>query len=346
MAARLFSPIRLGGMELSNRICVPPMCQCQAVDGLAQPWHCEHYGRLARSGAGLLVIECTAVSPEGRITARDLGLWNDEQGRALAGLLASCRAVAPETRICVQISHAGRKAFLQDEGQRPETLSCSAVPYAESDAAPHALDEAGIEKIINAFADAARRAYEAGADGVQIHAAHGYLVHQFLSPLTNRRTDRWGGSLEKRMRFALSVIEAIRERVPKLPVMLRVAATDWIEGGWTEADAVEFVRRAASLGVAAVDVTAGGLAPVQNAPQAQPGYLVCYASAVRRGTGVITAASGLITDPLQAEGILVSGDADLVSVGRGVLRNPNWGWMAAQSLNAFGSFPPPYMGAF
>ena len=346
MTARLFSPISLGGLELSNRICVPPMCQCQAVDGLAQPWHGEHYGKLAKSGAGLLVIECTAVSPEGRITSKDLGLWNDRQGHALAGVVASCRAVAPETRICVQISHAGRKAFLQEAAGSPAPLSCSELPYGEAEEVPQQLDETGIQRIIEAFADAAQRAYEAGVDGVQIHAAHGYLVHQFLSPVTNLRTDRWGGSQENRMRFGLAVIRAIRERVPKLPVLLRAAATDWIEGGWSEADAVEFVRRAAALGVVAVDVTAGGLAPEQKAPQALPGFLVCYASAVKRGTGLITAASGLITDPLQAEGILVSGDADLVSVGRGVLRNPNWGWMAAQSLNAFGSFPPPYMGAF
>ena len=361
MAARLFTPISLGGMVLSNRICVPPMCQCMAAGGIAQPWHADHYSRLAKSGAGLLVIECTAVSEhagllviectavcaQGRITGKDLGLWNDEQGHALGGLVASVRAAAPDTRICVQISHAGRKAMMLDaDAPAEEIVSCSALPYDERSATPVQLDEAGIRGIIEAFAQAAERAYLAGVDGVQIHAAHGYLIHQFFSPVSNRRTDAWGGSLENRMRFGLSVIEAIRKRVPKLPLMLRIAATDWIEGGWQESDAVEFVRRAADLGVVAVDVTAGGLSPQQKSPQKEPGYQVCYASAIKRGTGLPTAASGLITDPLQAEGILVSGQADLVSVGRGVLHNPSWGWMAAQSLNAFGAIPPPYFGAF
>ncbi len=347
MAARLFTPISLGGMVLSNRICVPPMCQCMAAGGMAQPWHADHYSRLAKSGAGLLVIECTAVSEQGRITGKDLGLWNDEQGHALGGLVASVRAAAPDTRICVQISHAGRKAMMLDaDAPAEEIVSCSALPYDERSATPVQLDEAGIRGIIEAFAQAAERAYLAGVDGVQIHAAHGYLIHQFFSPVSNRRTDAWGGSLENRMRFGLNVIEAIRKRVPKLPLMLRIAATDWIEGGWQESDAVEFVRRAADLGVVAVDVTAGGLSPQQKSPQKEPGYQVCYASAIKRGTGLPTAASGLITDPLQAEGILVSGQADLVSVGRGVLHNPSWGWMAAQSLNAFGAIPPPYFGAF
>ncbi len=337
MAARLFTPIALGSLQLHNRICVPPMSQCLAHNGIVQPEHVEHYLKLAKSGAGMVVIECTAVSEDGRITPQDLGIWNDEQSAALAGLVHSCRVVAPETKFCLQISHAGRKAFLKDTSRPEPPKSCTCEPYDSECLAPAVLDEAGIRAIISAFADAAERARRAGVDGVQIHAAFGYLIHQFLSPITNRRTDAWGGSLQGRMRFGLEVIRAIRDRVPELPILLRIAATDWIDGGWDVDSTVQFVRQASRLGVIAVDVTAGGLSPQQNRPEAKPGYQVCYASAVKRGAGVPTAAGGLITDPLQAEGILVSGEADLISVGRAVLNNPGWGWMAAQALNAFGS---------
>ena len=239
----LFSPLTLGKLKLVNRLCVPPMCQYRAKDGVLQAWHRVHYGKLAGSGAGLVVVEATAVTPEGRITPACLGLWNDEQTEAFKALTSECRAVSPETKLMIQLSHSGRKGSrtvpweesrfltLQEGGFAIEAPS--AVTCGEPESLPREMTEDDIHRVIEAFAAAAKRAQAAGFDGIQIHAAHGYLIHEFLSPVTNRRTDGWGGSLENRMRFGLAVIKAVRETVPDMALAVRVSATDWIDGGWT-----------------------------------------------------------------------------------------------------------------
>ena len=356
MTARLFTELQLGELTLSNRICVPPMCQFRAEEGLVQSWHKVHYGKLVGSGAGMVVVEATAVTPEGRITPKCLGLWNDAQQEAFKSLVQDCRAVAADTKLFLQLSHAGRKGSRCVPWEGHETVAAekggfsliapSALAYDKGYPTPREMTGDDIERVISAFADAAQRAHKAGFDGVQIHAAHGYLIHQFLSPLSNQRTDEWGGSLENRMRFGLEVIKAVRERVPNLAVVLRVSATDWVEGGWDESSTVAFVRAAKTLGCIGVDVSAGGCSPLQHVPAVRPGYQVCYARDVKRATAMITFAVGLITDPLQAEATLDAGEADVICVGREMLRNPHWGWMAAQALHALVPFPPPYLPAF
>lgn len=355
--ALLFSALKLGHLTLVNRICVPPMCQYRAVDGLAQPWHTVHYGKLATSGAGLIVFEATAVRPEGRITPWCLGLWNDEQQERLAELLKSCRAVANAPKFFLQLSHSGRKGDQYQPWHEPRepvpaaqggfsTLAPSALAYDATYACPQAMTEDDIAAVIAAFAASARRAQEAGFDGVQLHAAHGYLIHQFLSPLSNHRSDRWGGSRENRMRFGLEVLKAVRAAAPELTLMVRVSATDWVDGGWDVHDTIAFVQACKDLGCAAVDVSAGGLDPRQKIPAIGPGYQVKYAAAVKQAVHLPTYAVGLIKDPLQAETILAMGDADGISIGREMLRNPNWGWTAAQALHAMVAVPPPYLRAF
>ncbi len=355
MSALLFAPIEIGGVAIANRICVPPMCQCRADDGLVRPWHTMHYGRLMNSGAGLVVVEATAVDPEGRITTRCLGLYNDAQQRALAKLVADCRAVAPSTRLFLQLSHAGRKGSREDPavGKRvlaPDEggfalIAPSASSYFAGTPAAREMNEDDIARVIGAFAGAARRAQAAGFDGLQLHAAHGYLLHQFLSPVTNRRTDAWGGDLSGRMRFVLAVIDAVREAAPAMPLALRVPASDWVEGGWQIEDTVSLVKQASARGVCAVDVSAGGgIDPAQKIPA---GVLVQkYSREVRERTGVVTYVAGNITEPLQAEAILAAGDADGICIGREMIRNPNWGWKAAQELHAVVQVPAPYVPAF
>ena len=352
----LFSPLTLGKLKLVNRLCVPPMCQYRAKDGVLQAWHRVHYGKLAGSGAGLVVVEATAVTPEGRITPACLGLWNDEQTEAFKALTSECRAVSPETKLMIQLSHSGRKGSrtvpweesrfltLQEGGFAIEAPS--AVTCGEPESLPREMTEDDIHRVIDAFAAAAKRAQAAGFDGIQIHAAHGYLIHEFLSPVTNRRTDGWGGSLENRMRFGLAVIKAVREAVPDMALAVRVSATDWIEGGWTVEDTVAFLKAARVLGCDAADVSAGGLDKAQQMPELKPGYQVEYARVVKKETGLVTFAVGLIKEPRQAEAILAAGDADGICVGREMLRNPNWGWTAAQALHAMVAFPPPYLRAF
>lgn len=355
--ALLFSSLKLGRLTLVNRICVPPMCQYRAIDGLVQPWHTVHYGKLATSGAGLIVLEATAVRPEGRITPWCLGLWNDKQQDALAALLKSCRSVDDTPKFFIQLSHSGRKGDQYQPWHKPQqpvpldaggfqTLAPSAQAYSSAYRVPLEMTQKEIFAVIAAFAQAARRAQAAGFDGIQIHAAHGYLIHQFLSPLSNHRTDQWGGSLANRMRFGLEVVKAVREATPELTVMIRVSATDWVKGGWNVPDTVSFVQECGKLGCSAVDVSAGGLDPRQQIPAIGPGYQVKYAATVKHAVHIPTFAVGLIKDPLQAETILAMGDADGISVGREMLRNPNWGWTAAQALHAMVAVPPPYLRAF
>lgn len=347
----LFSPITLGKHVLSNRIVISPMCQYSAEEGCATDWHRVHLGHLALSGAGILFIEATAVTPEGRISPADLGLWSDETEAALASALQTIRAYSP-MRVGIQLAHAGRKASTRvpwegGEAIAPETggwqtFAPSALPYSAGDPAPLALDETGLQRIRDAFVSTAQRAQRLGMDVIELHAAHGYLLHEFLSPLSNGREDRYGGALENRMRFPLEVFEAIRAAVSHdIPVGIRVSATDWMDGGWDIEQSVAFAREVQRRGCAFIDVSSGGLSPQQQIPVG-PGYQVAFAARIRRETGLPTIAVGLITEPEQAETIVSSGQADMVALARGMLYDPRWPWHAAAVLGAQVDAPKQY----
>jgi len=348
----LFDPFRIGRLELANRILVAPMCQYSATDGTPGDWHLIHLGHLALSGAALLIVEATAVSPEGRITSGDLGLYDDANERGLARVIAAVRAHSP-IALALQLAHAGRKASsrapwdggAQVKPSEPggwQTVSASAVPHAEGEAPPLALDAAGLAKIRVDFAATARRAARLGFDGVEVHAAHGYLLHQFLSPLANRRDDRYGGSLENRMRFPLEVFDAVRAAFPpERPVWVRVSATDWVDGGWDIEGTLAFTHALKARGCAAIHVSSGGVSPRQRIA-AGPGYQVPYAARVKAETGLATVAVGLITEPAQAEAIVANGEADAVSLARAMLYDPRWPWHAAAALGARVQAPPQY----
>ncbi|HUP09280.1 MAG TPA: NADH:flavin oxidoreductase/NADH oxidase [Caldimonas sp.] len=349
---RLFDPLRIGRLELPNRILIAPMCQYSAVEGTPGDWHLIHLGHLALSGAGLLIVEATAVSAEGRITAGDLGLYSDANEAGLARVLSAVRAHAP-IALALQLAHAGRKASSRapweggaqvapsDPGGWP-TVSSSDVPHAPGELPPRALDEQGLAKIRADFAAAATRAARLGFDGVEVHAAHGYLLHQFLSPLANRREDRYGGSLENRMRFPLEVFEAVRAAFPaERPVWVRVSATDWVEGGWDIEGTLAFARALQARGCDAIHVSSGGVSPQQRIAVG-PGYQVPYAARVKAETGMVTVAVGLITEPVQAETIVATGEADAVSLARAMLYDPRWPWHAAAALGARVHAPRQY----
>src|SRR5215203_665983 len=325
MTAHLFDPLRLGSLALANRIVIAPMCQYSAVDGTAGDWHIIHLGHLALSGAGLMILEATAVSPEGRITLQDLGLYSDENEAALARVVAAIRAHSP-IPVAMQLSHAGRKASSRppweggaqirpDEPLGWKTEAPSPVPHAEDEDIPLALDRAGLDRVRDAFAKAAGRAARLGLDGIEIHGAHGYLLHQFLSPLANKREDAYGGSLENRMRFPLEVFEAVRAIFPaEKPVWMRISATDWVPDGWDIEGTVALSEALRERGCAAIHVTTGGVSPAQ-AIKLGPGYQVPYAQRVKAEVGLPTIAVGLITEPEQAEAIIANGEADAVSYG-------------------------------
>ena len=346
----LFQPLTLRGLTLSNRIAVSPMCQYQAVDGLAQDWHVVHLGGLAQGGAGLVVTEATAIAPEARISPDDLGLWNDAQAEALARIV---RFIGSQGAAAgVQLAHAGRKASnpapWKGSGSLPVEkggwipVAPSALPFDAGWTAPRALDEAGLAAVLQGFAQSARRALEAGFQVVEIHAAHGYLLHQFLSPLTNRREDRYGGTFENRTRLLREVVAAVRGVWPeRLPLFVRLSATDWVEGGWNLDQSVELSKALKALGVDLVDCSSGGLVPRAEIPLG-PGYQVPFAARIRAEAGLATGAVGLITEPEQAEGILAQGSADLVLLGRELLRDPRWPLHAAQALQAEIPWPASY----
>ncbi len=349
--SKLFSPIALGALTLRNRIAIAPMCQYSADHGSATSWHLIHLGHLALSGAGLLFIEATAVEPEGRISPNDLGLWSDANELALGQVLREVRAHSAMP-IAVQLAHAGRKASTRapweggksiapgDGGWTP--VAPSALPFAEHDTTPLALDHAGLQRIRAAFAAAALRAQRLGIDAIEIHAAHGYLLHQFLSPLSNRRDDEYGGSLENRMRFPLEVFDAVRAAFPAdKPVGVRVSATDWVDGGWDLEQTCVFAQALAQRGCAFIDVSSGGLSPLQKIALG-PGYQVPFAARIRQDGGMPTIAVGLITEARQAEQIVESGQADMVALARGMLYDPRWPWHAAAELGAQVVAPPQY----
>lgn len=349
--SQLFSPFALGSLQLKNRIVIAPMCQYSAVEGAATDWHVVHLGHLALSGAAMLIIEATAVEAAGRITHGCLGLWSDATEAALQRALQATRAHS-RMPIAIQLGHAGRKASSHvpwqggmlippaEGGWRP--LAPSALPHLEGEAPPEALDEPGIQRIVAAFADAARRAHRLGLDAIELHAAHGYLLHQFLSPISNARSDAYGGSLANRMRLPLQVFEAVRAAVPaSMPVGVRISATDWVEGSWDLAQSRVFVEQLLARGLDFLHVSSGGVSPQQKIPLG-PGYQVGLAEQLKRDTGVPTIAVGLITEPEQAEAIVAGGQADLVALARAMLFDPRWPWHAAARLSAQVEVPPQY----
>jgi 2,4-dienoyl-CoA reductase-like NADH-dependent reductase (Old Yellow Enzyme family) len=349
----LFKPIRVRTLELINRIVIAPMCQYSAENGCMRDWHLIHLGQLALSGAALLTIEATAVLPEGRITWADVGLWNDETEAAMGRTLESIRRWS-DMPIAIQLAHAGRKASREvpweggaqiraDDPHGWQEDAPSAIPFAEGDAAPMALDRDGMQRVRDAFASAAFRAARLGLELVQLHAAHGYLLHQFLSPLANRRDDEYGGSLENRMRFPLEIFDVVRAAFPpQKAVSMRVSGTDWVGGGWDVEQTVVFAKALEERGCDAVHVSSGGLHPAQQIPEA-PGYQVPLARAVKSAVGIPVVAVGLITGFEQAEAIVASGDADMIALARTILYDPRWPWHAAAALGAQVRAPKQYL---
>ncbi|MHA0329734.1 NADH:flavin oxidoreductase/NADH oxidase [Sphingomonas melonis] len=351
--ARLFEPLTVGGLSLANRIVIAPMCQYSAEYGAMTDWPQMHLGQLAMAGAGALTIEATAVSPDGRITYGDVGLYDDRTEEAMRRVIDSVRRWS-DVPLVVQLAHAGRKAscakpwhggaqIAPDAENGWQTVAPSAVPYAATDHAPVALDETGLARIRDAFADAARRAARLGIEAIQIHAAHGYLLHEFLSPLSNHREDAYGGSLANRMRFPLEIFDAVRAAFPAdRPVTVRVSGTDWVEGGWTADETAQFAEALEQRGCAAIHVSSGGLDPRQQIPVG-PGYQVPLARTVKDAVTMPVIAVGLITDPQQAEQILQDGHADAIAIARTALWNPRWPWHAAAALGASVKAPPQYL---
>lgn len=351
MPSQLFSPIKLRELEVPNRIMVAPMCQYSAHNGTANDWHLMHLGQFAVSGVGIVFVEATGVEPEGRITPGCVGLYNDENEAALARVIRFYRDYG-SARIGIQLAHAGRKASANVpwKGGRPlepgqgawQTVAPSAIPYGPGWHMPEAFGDNSLARVKQAFVNATERAVRLDFDAIEIHSAHGYLLHQFLSPLSNSRTDQYGGSLENRMRFPLEVFDAVRAAWPaEKPLGVRFSATDWIDGGWDLESSIAYANALKARGCDFFDVSSGGLAPAQRIGSA-PGYQTRFAAEVRRATGVTTAAVGRITNAHQAETILQSGQADIIAIARGVLFNPRWAWEAAVELGDSATFPPQY----
>lgn len=357
MSHMLFEPLTLRRLTVRNRIWVPPMCQysVETGDGIAAAWHQVHYGGLARGGAGAVIVEATGITPEGRISPKDLGLWNDAQRDALAPIVDFMHSQGAAAGI--QLAHAGRKAStwpewgVDKEGSLPvseggwQTTAPSAIAFPGL-AEPRALTTDEIAEIVSAFAASARRAVDAGFDFVEIHAAHGYLLHEFLSPLSNKRNDDYGGTLENRSRIVLETLDAIRSEVGEdVPVVVRLSATDWVEGGLTLDDTVQIVERLKDHGADLIDVSTGANVPASI--PVGPGYQIAFAAGVRQRTGVPTAAVGMLTEPFQAEQILAAGQADVVLLGRETLRDPNFPIRAAHELHYdLPYLPAPYHRAY
>ena len=353
-SSRLFEPLSLRALTLSNRIMVSPMCQYSAVDGNAGAWHYAHLGSLALSGAGLVCLEATAVTPEGRITPGCLGLWSDANEAALAPVVAMMRAAVPGVKIAIQLGHAGRKGsshapwhggkLIAAGGGGWTPVAPSSLAHADGEAPPRALSIDEVEALPRAFAQAAARAARLGFDAIEIHMAHGYLLHQFLSPVSNRRGDEYGGSFDHRVRLPLEVFSAVRAAFPaERPVGVRVSATDWLEAedAWTLEQTLEFARRLKAQGCDWIDASSGGISPRQQIGLG-PGYQVPFAEAVRRATNLTTIAVGLITEPRQAEAIIAEGRADMVALARAMLFDPRWPWRAAVALDGRISVPHQY----
>lgn len=348
----LFSATQLGKLTLDNRIVIAPMCQYSAQDGKASAWHRIHLGQLALSGAGLLIIEATAVEAAGRISPGDLGLWDDATETALASVLHDIRQYS-DTPFGIQLGHAGRKAScaapwlggnqLSLEQGGWQTVAPSAQAFNPEDRAPVALTKQDLERLKKAFVDSAQRAAKLGIQLIELHAAHGYLLHQFLSPLSNQREDEYGGSLENRLRFPLEVFQAVRRALPdSVAVGVRLSATDWVEGGWDVEQSIVFSQQLESAGSDYVHVSSGGLSPQQKITVG-PGYQLPFARDIRKQVKIPVIGVGLITEPKQAEHALQEGDADLIALARAVLYDPRWPWHAAAELGAQAKAPPQYL---
>ena len=352
----LFRPIRIRNLNLPNRIVIAPMCQYSAEDGCMNDWHLIHLGQLSLSGAALLTIEATAVLPEGRITYADVGLWNDETEAAIARTLKSIRRWS-NMPIAIQLNHAGRKAstevpwksgvpfvpFTPDHPLGWQTVAPSAIPFAENQVAPVALDRDGLRRVRDAFAASAARVAKLGIDLIQLHVAHGYLMHQFLSPLSNRRDDEYGGSLENRMRFPLEIFDAVRAAFPaEKPISVRVSATDWVGNGWDVEQTIVFAKKLDERGCDAIHVSSGGLHPAQNIPVG-PSYQVPLARAIKSTVRMPVIAVGMISGFEQAEAIVAIGDADMIALARTILYDPHWPWHAAAELGGHVRVPKQYL---
>jgi 2,4-dienoyl-CoA reductase-like NADH-dependent reductase (Old Yellow Enzyme family) len=351
-ASVLFSPIDLRALTLRNRVVVSPMCEYSSTDGFANDWHVVHLGSRAIGGAGLVLTEAIAVTADGRISPQDLGIWDDVHGEQLARIARFCNQHGAAWG--TQLAHAGRKAStkapwdgqgavaIADGGWTP--VGPGTEPFGPSYPVPGALDEAGIAGIVSAFAAAAQRTLDAGGSVIELHAAHGYLIHQFLSPLVNRRTDRWGGSFENRIRLAIEVTRSVRRVWPeRLPVFVRLSATDYVAGGWDLEQSVELAKRLREEGVDLIDTSSGGAVPVPPGTiPAGPLYQTPFAERIRREAGIATGAVGFITEPADAEAIVAEGRADLVFLARELLRDPYWPHFAARALGARTDWPKPY----
>lgn len=346
----LFTALQLRTLTLRNRIFVSPMCQYSCQDGIPNNWHLVHLGSRAVGGAGLVMAEATAVSPEGRISPGDCGLWNDEQAEAFAAIAAfiASQGAVP----AIQIGHAGRKASVQppwkggagiaitEGGWQP--LAPSPVAFSATSPAPRALSNSDLDKLIASFGSATHRALHAGFQVIEVHMAHGYLLHQFLSPLSNRRSDSFGGSLENRMRFPLQIARRVRDIWPQeLPVLVRISATDWVEGGWDLQQSLELCRNLKKMGVDLIDCSSGGLVPDAVIP-VSPGFQTPLATRIKQEVGIATGAVGMITEPMQAEQIVATDLADVVFLARELLRDPYWPMRAAHELKASHAWPPQY----
>jgi 2,4-dienoyl-CoA reductase-like NADH-dependent reductase (Old Yellow Enzyme family) len=352
-SSHLFSPLTLRGTTFANRVFVSPMCEYSAVDGIPQDWHLVHLGSFARGGAGLVLTEATAVTPEGRISPHDTGIWNDEQAEAWRRIVDFIRS--QDTVPGIQLAHAGRKAstgrpweggghVATAEGGWDDVVAPSSVAFGALPE-PDALSVEAIGEVVRAFAGAAERALDAGFQVAEIHGAHGYLLHEFLSPLSNRRTDAYGGGFENRTRIVVEVVDAVRAVWPDdQPVFVRLSATDWVEGGWTEDETVALAALLRDHGVDLVDCSSGGTSPDADIPIG-PGYQVPFASRVRHEAGIASGAVGMITEPQQAEKVIASGDADAVLLARALLRDPHWPLRAAHELGAEVRWPPQYLRA-
>jgi 2,4-dienoyl-CoA reductase-like NADH-dependent reductase (Old Yellow Enzyme family) len=350
MQSQLFSSLQIKSITLKNRITISPMCQYSAQDGFANDWHLVHLGSRASGGAGLIIQEATSVSPEGRISPGDLGLWKDEQIQKMEQI--NQFIISQKSVPGIQLAHAGRKASSAApwEGGRKldetqggwDTVAPSAIAYHDNEKPPVVLDKTGIQKVIFDFKSATKRAVQAGFQVLEIHAAHGYLLHQFLSPLSNLRTDEYGGSFENRIRFTLEVVDAVQSEWPNnLPLFVRISATDWAEGGWNAEESVQLSKILKEKGVDLIDVSSGGLVSHQQIPLS-PNYQVPFADRIKKESGIMTGAVGLITDSEQAEEIVASGKADLILFARESLRNPSLGLTFAEELQAHIQWPKQY----
>jgi NADPH2 dehydrogenase len=354
MTSVLFSPIRLAELELANRIVVSPMCQYSANDGAASDWHMTHLGMLANSGAGLVIVEMTDVERRGRITHGCLGLYSDECETALARVIAHCKRIGT-AKFGVQLAHAGRKASteppwrgggpLKPDADPWETIAPSAIPFGADWPVPRAMTEHDLEQVREAFVAAAKRAVRAGFDAIEMHMAHGYLLHSFVSPLSNKRNDAYGGAIEGRMRYPIEVARAVRAVVPTaIPLGARISAADWMTGGLIIEESLIFARALKDAGLDYIDVSSGGIAADTRNPT-EPGYNTGLAERIRRETGIKTRTVGLIVSPQQAEAIVAEGKADMVCLARAMLDDPHWGWHAAQALGADVARPRQYQRA-